>query len=67
MERNTWRGTHNIDLTATKYKDVFEAELEERARRYLSGFLLSLEDEQILLDTWIMEFQKQYLRCKPAK
>ena len=64
MQRNSWKGTHNIDVTAIKVHEVEEGTLRSRAGLYLKGFLVSETDEIPLLETWLSAFHLQYLKNK---
>jgi predicted SAM-dependent methyltransferase len=61
--RNNWKGTYNIDISATKIK-AFETkdECNEATRGYLNRFLVDQSESELrLLDCWMEEFDKNLI------
>ena len=57
---NSWGHTHNLEIFAKKSENIEYSEMTERARRYLSNFMVDESDvENRLLGVWVNEFQKQ--------
>jgi predicted SAM-dependent methyltransferase len=61
--RNSWKGTYNIDIKATKSRSInSKEEFEKIARVYLSHFLVDQsESEILLLETWLADFRNHLL------
>lgn len=58
--RNSWMGTCNIEITATKKFELDEAWISSAAVRYFRGFLVSEKDEGPLLASWLWQFRRQF-------
>lgn len=58
---NHWKGTHNFELFAEKTVDnLNKDDLENRARGYLSNFLVDESESEIeLLKVWLDKYKKQ--------
>jgi hypothetical protein len=64
VNRNSWRGTYNFDLTATKSRTLSRADCDAAARTYLGQFLIDdSESEMLLLDAWLTEYGRQADIC----
>lgn len=61
VTRNSWAGTHNLEVIAHKKADLpGDDACRMAARRYLETFLVDRsESEIILLDTWLAQFDSQ--------
>jgi predicted SAM-dependent methyltransferase len=58
FKRNSWRGTHNLDVACIKISDVGN-DAEKIAEKLFQLYLLDQsETEQKLLSSWISEFSK---------
>ncbi len=61
VKKNSWKGTYNIDITATKTASLFkETDYFQRTKEYLGNFLLDGSDgEKRILDVWMQKYNKQ--------
>lgn len=58
---NSWRGTHNIEVTAAKIADLNPEIALQAAEAYLSRFMVDQsESEQGQLVTWLHEYKIQF-------
>ena len=60
VKKNSHLGTYNIDVIATKVKDLSTAEAASITRNYLNGYLVAeVESEKLMLDIWMSDYEKQ--------
>ncbi|HSH65444.1 MAG TPA: hypothetical protein VLB84_06510 [Bacteroidia bacterium] len=60
IKKNSHMGTYNIDVIATKVKDLSFTEAKTITRNYLNGYLVAdVESERLMLDIWMNDFEKQ--------
>ena len=60
VKKNSHLGTYNIDVIATKVKDLSAAEAASITRNYLNGYLVAeVESEKLMLDIWMSDYEKQ--------
>jgi hypothetical protein len=60
VRKNSHLGTYNIEVIATKVKDISAAEAATITRNYLTGYLVAdVPSEQLMLDTWMLDYEKQ--------
>lgn len=64
VRRNSWRGTHNVEVLAAKSEPNWSNEkLAGAAERYLQNYLVDdSESEQKLLETWMGIYREQFKR-----
>jgi predicted SAM-dependent methyltransferase len=58
MNKNSWKGTYNIEAIGIKKKSLVKEECYSYAKKYLKGFLLD-DSELPLLDIWLTIFKSQ--------
>ena len=59
IDKNSWRGTYNLEITATKVKELSMEEFMSAAKEVLSDYLLDLEQtESQILNLWLKAFGK---------
>lgn len=61
LNRNSWKGTHNIELIAEKKQIDFDLKkLEIITKNYLKQFLIDQSESELrLLSVWMNEYKKQ--------
>jgi hypothetical protein len=60
---NSWKGTYNIVVYAIKVNDINKEEASAAAKKYLAEYMVSdTQSEQVLLNTWIVDFESQLLK-----
>lgn len=61
--RNAWKGTYNIDVSATKVHSMTsEADREESARNYLSLFLVDQSESELrMLEIWLEDYREHLI------
>lgn len=60
VKKNSHLGTYNIDVIATKVKDISASEALSITRNYLTGYLVAdVDSEKLMLDTWMSDYEKQ--------
>jgi hypothetical protein len=58
--KNSWKGTHNIEIKAKKEISVPRSNFENIAEKYLMNFIIdNSEIEKNLLKIWLNKFEKQ--------
>lgn len=63
VDRNSWRGTYNFELFATKKRAMDHVACEQAARTYLREFLVDDSSGEVrLLDTWMSLYSAQVAR-----
>jgi predicted SAM-dependent methyltransferase len=63
IDRNSWRGTYNLELFGTKRHAMDRAACERSARTYLGEFLLDDSPGELrLVDTWMSLYSGQVER-----
>lgn len=65
IKKNSWKGTSNVEVFATKIDSGKTAqEFEKITRKYLGQFLLpASESERKLLDIWMNSYRDQMKKC----
>lgn len=63
VRRNDWKGTYNIDISATKTTSIkSKEESDQITRKYLSKFLVDQSESELrLLDSWMDDFEKHLI------
>jgi hypothetical protein len=60
VKKNSHLGTYNIDVIATKVKDISASEAVAITKNYLTGYLVAdVDSEKLMLDTWMSDYEKQ--------
>jgi hypothetical protein len=60
INRNSWRGTYNLELFGTKKHGMDRATCEQAARAYLGEFLVDDSSSELrLMDTWLILYSRQ--------
>ncbi len=60
VKRNSHLGTYNIDVIATKVKNITLDAAAAATRNYLNGYLVAeVESEKLMLDSWMNDYKKQ--------
>jgi hypothetical protein len=60
VKKNSHLGTYNIDVIATKVKDISATEAATITRNYLTGYLVAdVDSEKLMLDIWMNDYEKQ--------
>jgi predicted SAM-dependent methyltransferase len=59
VNHNHWRGTHNIEIIAQKFRSLDMNECRVASRNYLQTFLVDVSDsEKKLLNIWLKSWEK---------
>lgn len=63
IRRNDWKGTYNIDVSATKVHSMTsEADREQSAQHYLSLFLVDQSESELrMLEIWLEDFREHLI------
>lgn len=66
VRRNAWKGTYNVDITATKVQVLTDgADVERRMKTYLGQFLVNqTPDELALLSVWLGDAKQQWEKSR---
>lgn len=66
-KRNAWRGTYNIEVIAAKQgKTLSPVELEERAKKWMTNFMVDdSSSEKLLLEAWMNKYREVIGSSKP--
>lgn len=59
VKKNSWQGTYNIEVIATKTESMTFEKLQAKTQEYLETFLLHKEHERDLLAIWMNLYQEQ--------
>ncbi len=67
IKQSRYLNTYNLEVVAQKVKKMNTQDCRTAARNYLSSFMVAdVESEQLMLQTWMNDFEKHFARINPV-